>query len=139
MRVTIFDVLDNFSVSKGGLDFQTLPGTAIHEFGEVVRAFSASERAGIEPESDAVYLGGWPSANFWAVGGDFLLTSLLYSPQLLVRDPISDWFSVEKTMVRHKMAARPGYWATDGTPNVAATRGFLSGVVPLLERWRPLI
>jgi len=138
MPASILDVLDNF-FGPANMDVHTAPGTAIHELCEHVRAFAASEHVGVDPTQPAVYLGGWPSANFWTVGGDLLLTSLLYSHQLLVRDPISDWFSLEQYKLRHMMSARPGYLDRDGQPNVGATRAFLAGVMPQLELWRPLI
>jgi hypothetical protein len=56
-----------------------------------------------------------------------------------VRDPISDWFSNEQYQVRHNMPARPGYLDGEGRPNVAATRAFLTNVLPQLQEWRPLI
>jgi hypothetical protein len=138
MAVSVLDVIDNFT-GPSSLDLRTAPGTVLEELGEHVRASAAAaERSGpLEPGT--VYLGGWPSANFWAVGGDLLLSSLLYSPAVLVRDPISDWFSNEQYRVRHKMPARPGYLDGDGRPNIAATRAFLANVLPQLEEWRPLI
>lgn len=136
--ISVLDVIDNFT-SPSGRDLNTAPGSALEEFGDHVRYLAAAQPTDAPQSSDSVYLGGWPSANFWAVGGDLLLSSLLYSPAVLVRDPISDWFSDEQYLVRHKMSARPGYLDAERRPNVAATRAFLTNVVPQLRAWRPLI
>lgn len=138
MTVSVLDVIDNFT-TQSSMDLRTAPGTALEELGGLVRASAAAERPARAARPGTVYLGGWPSANFWAVGGDLLLSSLLYSPAVLVRDPISDWFSNEQYQVRHKISARPGYLDEEGRPNVAATRAFLSNVLPKLQEWRPLI
>lgn len=138
MAVTVLDVIDNFT-TPSAIDFATIPGTAIEELGELVRQSAAAEQPEATLPAGSVYLGGWPSANFWTVGGDMLLSSLLYSPAVLVRDPITDWFSHEQYRVRHKTSARPGYLDPGGRPNVAATRAFLRSVIPPLRAWRPLI
>ncbi|TDD58018.1 SEC-C domain-containing protein [Kribbella antibiotica] len=138
MTATVLDVLDNFLTHRQ-TDVQTAPGTVIHELGEEVQKFAAARQVKSAADRKMAFLGGWPSANFWAVGGDMLLTSLLYSDRLLVRDPIVDWFSLDQYSARHKMAARLGYLDSDGRPNISATRGFLASVVPQLDRWRPLI
>jgi hypothetical protein len=90
-------------------DFSRLPGTAIHEFGEHVRDYAANAMPNLDATKHPIYIGGWPSANFWFVNGDLILSSLLYSGQVLVRDPIADWFSNEQYLVQHLFAARPGY------------------------------
>ncbi len=137
---TVLDVLDNFFVREDRLDFRTLPGRVLYEFGDEVRRFADSELPpALDGTTPPAYLGGWPSANFWAVHGDLVLSQLLYSGQVLVKDPVVDWFSDDQYHISHKMAARPGYLAQDGTPNVAATRAFLVNVLPSLLALRPLI
>lgn len=68
------------------------------------------------------------------------MTSLLYSGQILVKDPISDWFSNEQYRIPTKMAARAGYYDVQRSKvNSVGTRIFLSHVIPVLARLRPLI
>ena len=121
---------------------RTMPGTVLYQLGEEVRRFARdymppSPMDGLHP----CYIGGWPSANFWDCrSGSLAMTSLLYSGQLLAKDPISDWFSIEQYSIPAVMAARPGYLdRMSGKPNVVQTRAFLSQVVPALYRLRPLI
>lgn len=139
MSATILDIVDDFT-DHGRLDVRTAPGTALHELAHTVQSATLVSP---EPTSGGtpVWLGGWPSANFWAVGGDMLLSSLLYSPRVVVRDPISDWFSKDQYAVEHLTPARPGHFSDvdRGIPNIMATRSFLSTVLPELEAWRPLI
>lgn len=142
--VTILDVLDNFITSRSSpeQDLRRMPGKALFELGEEVRRFS-KEYVPLSPRADLhpVYLGGWPSANFWdSQNGSLAMSSLLYSGQLLAKDPISDWFSLEQYSIPTKMAARKGFIEPEtGNLNIAQTRNFLSIVVPALLKLRPLI
>jgi hypothetical protein len=137
---TILDVLDNFFTGYVDSDLGRMPGKTLFQLGEEVRRFTDSyNTSALDTDLHPVYLGGWPSANFGQVNGEMLMSSLLYSGQVLVKDPISDWFSEEQYQVSHKMSARPGYRTQDGDPNVAATRAFLSNTVPRLLALRPLI
>ncbi len=138
----VLDVFDSFFRLRPDKDPLTVPGRILYEFGDAVRAFAAGSTVTAAPPSAAhrrVYLGGWPSASFWAVHGDLILSSLLYSGQVLIKDPIADWFSEEQYHNEHLIAARPGYRLQDGAPNVAGTRWFLSNVVPALQALRPLV
>lgn len=141
---TILDVLDSFILSTPNemRDLRSMPGRVLYQLGEEVRRFAGdymppSPPAGLSP----CYLGGWPSANFWdSQAGSLAMTSLLYSGQLLAKDPISDWFSVEQYSIPAMMSARPGFVdRVTGKPNVAQTRAFLLRIVPALYRLRPLI
>jgi hypothetical protein len=67
------------------------------------------------------------------------MTSLLYSGQLLAKDPLSDWFSVEQYTVPKLLSSRPGFVNHQGDLNIRETRRFLSVVLPELNRLRPLI
>lgn len=139
---TILDVIENFFDARGNPDLRTLPGKVIWEFGEEVQRFARSyEPSALDETLFPVYLGGWPSANLWlADTSDTVLSSLLYSGQLLARDPISDWFSPQQYLVEHKMATSPGYINQQtGTPNITETRRFLQSVIPGLYRFRELI
>ena len=138
---SILDVIDQFLLLRASKDFSTLPGTAIHEFGEHVRNFAATARPSVNSSKQPIYIGGWPSANFPFVDGDMVLSSLLYSEQILVRDPIVDWFSDEQYQVEHLIAAWPGYLDPhrDYSVRMDHTRRFLARIVPLLQTMRPLI
>lgn len=144
MPPTILDVIDNFFDSREGPERQiaSMSGVAVHELGGEVRRF-AHEYAPARPDqaTTPIYLGGWPSANISnGQGGQLALTSLLYSGQILGKDPLSDWYSIEQYSIPAKMAARPGYLDPDtGEPNTLQTRSFLKRVVPALQRLRPLI
>lgn len=139
--ISTLDVVDRFLLLRSSEDFSKLPGTAIHEFGERVRDYSAKATPKLDATKHPIYIGGWPSANFWFVNGDMILSSLLYSGQVLVRDPIADWFSDEQYLVQHLLAARPGYLDPHNDYNVRMdnTRAFLANVIPALKAMRPLI
>ncbi|WP_157496888.1 YecA family protein [Leifsonia sp. Leaf264] len=137
----MLDVLDEFSVLRGDLDFATMPGRAIHELGEKIRSYAEEATPALEESAHPVYIGGWPSASFWAVEGDLILSNLLYSGQVLVRDPLADWFSDDQYFIEHMIPSRPGYRdSSDGYAiRMDRTRAFLCTVVPELYRLRPLI
>ncbi len=140
---TIFDVLDDFLSRRPVCEreISRLSGQAIYRLGEDVRTF-AEQYAPPSPKPDVhpIYLGGGPSANLWdALDGELALSSLLYAGQLLAKDPISDWFSLEQYAVRMPAAARAGFLEFDGSLSVRTTRHFLATVVPALQRLRPLV
>ena len=137
---TTLEVLDGFFALHGGTDFNKVPGYVLHEFGETVRAAAQDAASGVRPDRHPIYIGGWPSANFGLVHGDLIFSSLLYNQQLLIRDPIADWFSDEQYLVEHALAARPGYWNVgEGRVNTRETRQFLNVVAPAIRSLRPLI
>ncbi|NTW40091.1 MAG: hypothetical protein HGA44_09410 [Cellulomonadaceae bacterium] len=135
------DIAEAFVALRGG-DVLGVPGTALEELGRELRKFAASGQSHPEPAAGAsVYIGGWPSANFWAINGDFLMSVLLYGGRVIVNDPLVDWFSDEQYSIPHLMAARPGYRhpERDATENARATRSFLANVMPGLQAFRPLL
>lgn len=140
---SILDVVDNFFGDKGSRDILQMPGSTLYELGKEIRRFNTAQSPpSINKALHPVYLGGWPSANFWlADQGDLVMSSLLYCGQVLAKDPLSNWFAPEQYKLSHKMATRPGYISKDedGKPAVRETRQFLSVVVPALQRLRPLI
>jgi hypothetical protein len=137
---TTLELLDGFFALHGGMDFNTIPGHVLHEFGETVRAAAQGAAPGVRPDRYPIYIGGWPSANFGLVHGDLIFSSLLYNQQLLIRDPIADWFSAEQYLVEHALAARPGYWnVNEDRANTKETRQFLNVVAPAIRALRPLI
>jgi hypothetical protein len=138
---TILDVVDNFFTLRQQQDFTNLPGRDLVLFEEEVRRFAASYSSPmLDSNRYPIYLGGWPSANFFAAShSQMILSTLLYSGQLLVKDPISDWFCDEQYRVEHVMSARQGYLDNTKTRNIAGTRRFLANVIPALQALRPLI
>jgi hypothetical protein len=81
------------------------------------------------------------SANLWdSDNGELAMSTLLYSGQILAKDPVSDWYAPEQYRQEHRMAARVGYvHPTTSRPNIIGTRAFLARVIPALDRMRPLI
>ena len=139
MSVTLLDVLDNFFTQEPSDDIDRMPGRQLYELGREARRLAEASRL---PELDAgsIYLGGWPSANFWAVSGDLIMSTLLYSDSVVIKDPITDWFSFSQYRVPHVMPARPGYMDPEtGKATVQQTRAFLTAVLPALQALRPLI
>lgn len=144
---TILDVIDNFFGNQQTLEknLLSMSGKNLFKFGEEVRRF-AKDYIPPRPFSDTnpIYLGGWPSANFWdSYHGNLAMTSLLYSGQLLVKDPISDWFSFEQYNIKRMLSARQGFLDIHDINNIKfsapETRRFLLTVIPPLMRLRPLI
>lgn len=137
---TVLDVLKDFLDKHPGQDWYGIPGRDLHELGKDVRQFALEYRPQVQSNARPVYLGGWPSASFWLAHGDMILTSLLYSEQVLVRDPVVDWFSDDQYRIPHLIAAHPGYLDIQtGHENIGRTRAFLASVVPALMSLRPLI
>ncbi|MCS6566552.1 SEC-C domain-containing protein [Curtobacterium flaccumfaciens pv. flaccumfaciens] len=135
---TTLDLIDEHFPPGRPLDPASTPGSAIFEFGEAVRSNPSLPvpRQGLAP----IYIGGWPSSNFGLVNGDLLLSSLLYNDQVLIRDPIADWFSDDQYFVDHTLSARPGHRdLAKRRQNTAATRQFLHAAVAALRSMRPLI
>jgi hypothetical protein len=137
--VTILGVLDNFFPRVQDVDFTTIPGTDLYRLGEEVRRFAAAyEPPAPHPDTYTIYLGGWPSANFWySTPGELVMSSLLYAGQVLAKDPISDWFCYDD--VEKLYSSRWGIYSHDGSLNIAGTRRYLREVVPRLLELRPLI
>jgi hypothetical protein len=140
--LTVLDVLDNFFDSERTNDVRHMSGAKLYELGDELQRFAEAQLApSIDLSRHPVYLGGWPSANFWlAEQGQLVMSSLLYAGQVIVTDPLVNWFDPAQYHRPRKMAGRPGYLrAETGEPAVAETRQFLSTVVPALMRLRPLI
>lgn len=136
---TVLDIIDNFFVRDADLDVARIPGRRLYELGREARRLA---QAADSPQVSrgSIYLGGWPSANFWAVSGDLIMSTLLYADSVVVKDPLTDWFSFSQYRVPHLMASRPGYLDPEThRPLVAQTRAFLLVVVPALRRLRPLV
>jgi hypothetical protein len=55
-------------------------------------------------EAMTLYSGGWTARNFMGPGRAHLLTSLVYSPSVLIHDPVAEWFDAG----RGKLTPLPG-------------------------------
>jgi len=113
---------------------------------EDIQAYSSTF---VLPEVDEsqhpTYLGGWPSANFWrAEQSPLVMTTLLYSGQVLVKDPLADWF-VDRShyepsyRISKTMKNRASYRNLKGDLNVDETKKFLISNIPKLVYFRQLI
>jgi len=144
---TVYDVIDNFFSNTGSLnkELDTLSGIKIRDFAEEVHRYSENFEFPQKKENTfPIYLGGWPSANIWNVGISApTFISLLYSGQLLAKDPISDWFSPDQYNFSRVLPSRPGFIkdisASKIEWNIPQTRAFLKNVIPQLYRIRSLV
>lgn len=139
MSITILDVIDNFFARDSEPDVSRIPGRRLYDLGrEARRLADAATPPRVGPGS--IYLGGWPSANFWAVSGDLIMSTLLYADSIVVKDPLTDWFSFSQYRVPHLMSSRPGYMDPEiQAPRIVETRAFLNAIIPALRALRPLV
>ncbi len=64
--MTILDVLDNFLAINSVKDFARMSGTQLRDLGTEVQRFATTYEPGAAAtEKMPLYLGGWPSANFF--------------------------------------------------------------------------
>jgi hypothetical protein len=139
LSITVLDVIDNFFARDSDPDVSRIPGKRLYDLGGEARRL-AQVTAPPQVRPGSIYLGGWPSANFWAVSGDLIMSTLLYADSVVVKDPLTDWFSYSQYRVPHLMASRPGYLDPETqTPRTAQTRAFLSTIIPALRALRPLV
>uniref|UniRef100_UPI0012FFDF1B hypothetical protein n=1 Tax=Geodermatophilus chilensis TaxID=2035835 RepID=UPI0012FFDF1B len=139
MPITVLDVIDNFFARDSDPDVARLPGRRLYDLGMEARRLAQAADAP-QVGRGSIYLGGWPSANFWAVSGDLIMSTLLYADSVVVKDPLTDWFSYSQYRVPHLMSSRPGYLNPETCePLVAQTRAFLSATIPALRHLRPLV
>ncbi|MFC7925181.1 hypothetical protein [Microbacterium laevaniformans] len=134
-------MIDTFLTVRGETNFAAVPGRELEAFGERVREFFGAHTPVLDPNTHPIYLGGWPSANFALLGGDMILSSLLYSGKVLVNDPIADWFAAEQYWNEHMLGTRRGYHHPEDNAEARMhrTRAYLGTILPSLEAMRPLI
>lgn len=123
-------------------DIWSIPGREIKNFAERVREWAHAVSPDFGVSTEAVYYGGWPSANLPTIGwGGVVSTALLLEKQVVGKDPISDWFCLERYSRPNLMASRPG-WQPQGVgspPDFAATRHFLAIQLPAIRALLPLL
>lgn len=142
--ITIFDILDNFFTTENAAkQALNLPGTQILKLGQEARKFAANFTVPkIGDYGSPLYIGGWPSANIWNLHISApAFTSMLYCGQVLAKDPISDWFSIEQYKFPKRISARTGIVSTLNDPkwNIDETRFFLHNILPKIYQLRPLV
>lgn len=139
--VTSLDLIQNFMAANRLSRIEHATGLQLWQLGEEVRRFADSYvPPAAERGSHPLYVGGWPSANFWnAAGGPLIASTLLFSGQVYVKDPIIDWFSFDRYKNEHLLGSRQGFLRDDLTPDVTATREFLAFLVPAFLGLEPLI
>jgi hypothetical protein len=140
--ITIIDVIENFFKYQTDKNLLTIPGKLLFDFGEEVRRFAADfNLPQVKENLHPIYIGGWPSANFWDINQSrYIYSSLLYSGQILVKDPISDWFCNEQYQIKAFLSSRQGFINTQTRKfNTSGTRQFLAIVIPQLLTLKPLI
>ncbi|MGH3630561.1 MAG: hypothetical protein ACRDRL_24355, partial [Sciscionella sp.] len=101
-----------------------------------------------------VYSGGWIAGNTVVpLARQYLLTSLLYAPSVVVHEPLADWFDDDRAGVKGLPAIKgrglavvssePDMRRNDGyfrhRDDVARTHAVLAATVPVLASLEPLI
>lgn len=139
--VSSLDVAENFVASNRGLEWASMPGNKIWELGREIRRLASSYTPPpVNRAEFPIYVGGWPSANCWAASeGPILTSSLLFSGQVVAKDPLIDWFSLDYYQYRKVMASRRGYLSDEGFPDIRSTREFLAAIMPQFLRLKPLV
>ncbi|MBO1224631.1 MAG: hypothetical protein JYX80_09375 [Candidatus Scalindua sediminis] len=140
--ITIVDVIENYFNYQDDKNLLTIPGRRLFDFGEEVRRYASSfTLPKVSTNLHPIYLGGWPSSNFWDTNQNkYIYSSLLYAGQILVKDPICDWFCNEQYQLKTFLSSRQGYINTQQRKlNTFDTRQYLSIVIPQLLKLKPLI
>jgi hypothetical protein len=149
--ISTLEVIDNFFGEKLP-DFAVLSAQTIDDFGREVRRFAVSYTPPtiVNKDTSPSFLGGWPSAR-WTEYSPLVMTSILYSGQVLVKDPIIDWFCDEQYLIPHLIPTeyehivlirqRSGYKQNPDHAeyNLEQTRLFLNSTIPAMVQARPLI
>lgn len=132
----MLDVVDGFFRIDENL--LTTPGPRLYEFGqEVLRFYAAAEQVAV-PGSK--YIGGWPSASYLEREPSGLLSNLLlFETQIVIKDPLFDWFTPLQYKNEHVMGVAPGWLRDPETLGGAETRAYLARVIPLMLENRALI
>lgn len=151
--ITTLNVIDNFFGDELP-DFRSLSDEVIQDFGREIRRFSETYTPAQVKNEDTFpsFLGGWPSAR-WNDFSPLVMTSLLYSGQVLVKDILCDWFSDEQyklptgmptsdnIVIARNYLGYQGYHNNqkDSDLTLRRNRYFLYKTLPVYLRARPLI
>jgi hypothetical protein len=92
LPITVLDVIDNFFARDSDPDVARLPGRRLYDLGMEARRLAQAADAP-QVGRGSIYLGGWPSANFWAVSGDLIMSTLLYADSVVIKDPLTEGYS----------------------------------------------
>jgi hypothetical protein len=160
---TIIDVLEE---QLGGdlseVSLHDLAPAAIESLAtEVGRFYQAWGAPTGDADEMRIYSGGWIARNFLGDNRQYLLTSLLYAPSVVIHDPIAEWFDPHRQHLEGLPGIPSGTRNPNGQPTMtiasdeltllkgsgfyvagdraAATREFLAQVLPALVELAPLI
>jgi len=106
--VTILDVLDN---ALGELSANRVAALGTAELADLADAVDAFYNAWQSPELGGdelrFYSGGWIAGNFESEDArQYLYTSLLYAPNVIIHDPVAEWFYRDRDRLRSPPAIR---------------------------------
>ena len=152
---TIIDVVEDAVGSIGQVRADALSGSALDRLAHSIIEFYDSWTP-LGAEDGRMYSGGWIAGNLEAAEPRrYLFSSLLYYPEVVIHEPLADWFFP----YREQLWSPPGVWADrrsmliDGSePAMLAnsgyfrfasepdrTRSYLASVLPALAELAPLI
>jgi ribosomal protein S20 len=161
--ITIIDVLENALGELTHERIQRLTRAEIEALAQGVNAFYDSwEAPPVGPDDLRMYSGGWIAGNAEAEDArQYLYSSLLYAPSVVLHDPVAEWFDPHRKKlqappplrVRSRQISSPqpvlvagsephllqsdGYFVFRDDPE--RTRLRLMSAVPLLSELAPLI
>ena len=163
---TIIDLLDDV-VGEGcsPVRIGQLTQAELDRLADGVAALYANAPEPEDPPGDDTslrfYSGGWVARNIYGPLSSDLMTSLVYSPSVIIHDPVAEWFNRDRSQLRglpglpsaqHKSEGKPamivagdestsfrgtGYYVSANP--VDESRAFLSEVLPPLYELAPLI
>jgi hypothetical protein len=153
----VIDVLENALGDLSGERVGSLGVPELDELAEAVNSFYESWRTpALGTDEVRFYSGGWIAGNLELESArQYLYTSLLYAPSVIVHDPIAEWFYPERDSLRSPpriRAARGGMQVQGAEPELLRSdgyrvfrdqpersRAFLTRTLSLLEPLAPLI
>lgn len=106
--VSILDVLENAIGDLSPKRISELTTDDLQRLADVVNAFYDSwETPAVGGDELRVYSGGWIAGNSQAVEArQYLYTSLVYAPSVVIHDPIADWFEPSRDRLQSPPAIR---------------------------------
>jgi hypothetical protein len=154
--ITIVDVLENALGELSAARALSLSATEIAALSEAVNAFYEPWEPPANNDALRLYAGGWIAGNFQADDArQQLLSSLLYSPQAVIHDPIAEWFFPARERLETPPPIRGrqrGVKVASSEPHLLRGNGYLTFqdqpertqhelalVLPILAQLAPLI
>jgi len=154
---TVIDVLENALGDLSDKRVAALGTAELDDLADAVNAFYESwQTPALRTDEVRFYSGGWIAGNFDTESArQYLYTSLLYAPSVIVHDPIAEWFYRERDSLRSPPGIRgarggiqvqgaepqllqgSGYHAFRDQPE--SSRAFLTRTIGALSPLPPLI